>query len=61
MDAQQLMLVIIRAINEGFGPIVSVHDCFGTLPNRMSNLELSVKKAFIELYTDQKYLKQFSF
>ena len=59
MDAQQLMLVIIHAIEEGFGPLVCVHDCFGTLPNRMSDLELSVKKAFIELYTDQKYLKKF--
>ena len=40
-------------------PIISLHDCFGTLPNNMLALEQLVKKEFISLYTKEKFLEKF--
>ena len=59
LDASHLINLIISASKEKFKPIITVHDCFGTLPNLMGELEHKVKKEFILLYTDNNFLNQF--
>lgn len=59
LDAAHLIGVIIKAINNNFTPILSVHDCFGTHPNKMDELNMRVRKEFIQLYTNQQFLKDF--
>ena len=59
LDASHLMKIIINAINENFSPVITIHDCFGTLPNKMGDLEHRVKKEFILLYSDNKFLNDF--
>jgi len=59
LDANHLINIINSSeVNKGT-PIISVHDCFGTLPSKMGNLEHTVKKEFILLYTDYKFLELF--
>jgi hypothetical protein len=59
LDATHLINLLIRASTEGFGPIITIHDCFGTLPNKMGELEHKVKKEFILLYSQKSFLKSF--
>ena len=40
-------------------PVVTVHDCFGTLPNKMVELEYLVKTEFMLLYTQDQFLERF--
>ena len=35
LDATHLILLINNSEIEGFGPIITIHDCFGTHPNKM--------------------------
>jgi len=59
LDANHLINIINSSeLNKGT-PIISVHDCFGTLPNIMGVLEYTVKKEFILLYTDYNFLEVF--
>jgi DNA-directed RNA polymerase len=53
LDASHLINLINTAINKNFTPIISVHDCFGTHPNKMDELSFLVKKEFITLYTKE--------
>jgi DNA-directed RNA polymerase len=53
------MKLILSAIFDDFGPIVSIHDCFGTHPNKMAELEFRVKKEFVLLYTQENFLETF--
>lgn len=59
LDATHLMFVIKECINTNILPIITVHDCFGTLPNQMFHLEQIVKKQFIVLYTKENFLNKF--
>jgi hypothetical protein len=59
LDANHLINLINNASLIGLGPIISIHDCFGTLPNKMSNLEYFVKKEFILLYSNADFLNTF--
>lgn len=58
LDAAHLMNVIISATEKGISPVITVHDCFGTHPNRMAALQYEVKE-FILLYTHHDFLKTF--
>nr|YP_009486060.1 hypothetical protein [Cantharellus appalachiensis]AWA82121.1 hypothetical protein [Cantharellus appalachiensis] len=58
LDASHLIGIINSSMNS-FGPIITVHDCFGTLPNNMASLIFKVKKEFILLYTDNIFLIKF--
>ena len=52
LDATHLINIINNASESktlSAVPVISVHDCFGTLPNKMADLELLVKKEFINL------------
>jgi DNA-directed RNA polymerase len=46
MDASHLILIlnkIYQPLNP-ISPVISIHDCFGCLPNNMIDLESLVKK-----------------
>ena len=59
LDASHLLNVINSAESKGIVPVITVHDCFGTHPNRMAALQNEVKKEFILLYTHQDFLEVF--
>jgi DNA-directed RNA polymerase len=59
LDASHLIKIILSAHKDKFKPIISVHDCFGTLPNLMKNLDYRVKKEFVELYSQSEFLNNF--
>ena len=59
LDATHLMYIINSAEKNNFTPIITVHDCFGTLPNLMGKLEHDVKKQFILLYSQNNFLDNF--
>ena len=59
LDATHLINLINEAEKEKFGPIITIHDCFGTLPSKMEELDYRVKKEFVLLYTQQNFLNTF--
>jgi DNA-directed RNA polymerase len=59
LDANHLINLINNAIKDKFSPIITIHDCFGTHPNKMEILEYKVKKEFILLYTKNKFINTF--
>lgn len=59
LDADHLISIIQKSADENFSPLITVHDCFGTLPNLMQDLEYKVKKEFVLLYSQNKFLKDF--
>lgn len=56
LDASHLINFINTAISNKFSPVISIHDCFGTHPNKIEELTFLVKKEFILLYTNPGYL-----
>jgi DNA-directed RNA polymerase len=59
LDHSHLICLIKASSKDNFQPIISVHDCFGTLPNLMKNLDYRVKKEFVELYSQSEFLNNF--
>lgn len=59
LDASHLINLIKNASIDKFYPLIPIHDCFGTLPNLMSQLEYNVKKEFIIIYSDSQFLNNF--
>lgn len=62
LDATHLINIINNASESktlSAVPVISVHDCFGTFPNKMADLELLVKKEFIHLYLKTNFLEKF--
>lgn len=60
LDASHLMKILIQGEKDQFGPIITVHDCFGTLPSKMEELDFRVKKEFLLLYIDGNFLFKFN-
>lgn len=62
MDASHLILILnkISQPSNPISPVISIHDCFGTLPNNMIDLEDLVKKEFINLYSKSDFLEKFN-
>lgn len=58
MDASHLILILNKSIKNS--PIISIQDCFGTLPNNMIDLETLVKLEFINLYSKDNFLEKFN-
>jgi len=56
MDASHLILILNK---NKISPIISIHDCFGTLLNNMIDLENLVKLEFISLYSKNNFLEKF--
>jgi len=59
LDASHLINVINTNFDQNYDPIITVHDCFGTHPNKMEHLTYRVKKEFIILYSQQNFLETF--
>lgn len=59
LDASHLINIINTAIKNKFGPILTIHDCFGTHPNKMGYLSDLVKKEFVLLYSEANFLDKF--
>nr|QWO71391.1 RNA polymerase [Arthromyces claviformis] len=59
LDASHLMNLIKSAAEINFYPIITIHDCFGTLPNKMSELDFIVRKEFIIIYSNGEFIKNF--
>jgi DNA-directed RNA polymerase len=60
MDASHLINVINCGYSKNIEPIISVHDCFGTHPNKMKALAAIVRSEFVLLYTDHNFLEKFN-
>jgi len=58
MDASHLILILNKSKN--ISPVISIHDCFGCLPNNMIELENLVKLEFINLYSKNNFLEKFN-
>jgi len=59
LDATHLINVINNSFNNNLYSIITIHDCFGTLPNSMDKLNYLVKKEFILLYSQDNFLDKF--
>ncbi len=59
LDASHLHSIILKAKKDGFNDIISIHDCFGTNPNKMADLQHRIRKAFILQYANGDYLSKF--
>lgn len=44
LDASHLMKVVMSSIKGGYCPIITIHDCFGTHPNKMEILSYTSEK-----------------
>jgi len=62
MDSAHLILILNKIINQNNhnNPVISIHDCFGCLPNNMIDLENLVKLEFINLYSKNEFLENFN-
>lgn len=61
MDSSHLILNLNKInINNSNNPVISIHDCFGCLPNNMIDLENLVKLEFINLYSKNDFLEKFN-
>lgn len=59
LDANHLINLINSSGLQNFGPIITIHDCFGTHTNNMEELVFRVKKEFILLYSQDNFLETF--
>ena len=59
LDSSHLIKIVLSAIDNKFKPILTVHDCFGTHPNKIKELSEIVTKEFIELYSNDQFLQKF--
>ena len=59
LDASHLMKVILSCVKSGCYPVITIHDCFGTHPNKMEKLSYKVKSEFALLYTKENFLMKF--
>lgn len=59
LDATHLVNIVNSASDIDLGPVITVHDCFGTHPNKMSDLVYLVKKEFVLLYSQEEFLVKF--
>jgi DNA-dependent RNA polymerase len=54
LDASNIHLLTLKLTGQ---PLYTVHDCFATTANNMSQLNKLIKEAFIQIYfTDGNYL-----
>ena len=59
LDASHLMNVIIKMNLKYNKSIITIHDCFGTHPNNIANLQEIVKFEFAELYSKEDFINKF--
>ena len=59
LDSAHIQKLIEKAISIDFSPVLTIHDCFGSLPNKIELLEFLVKLEFINLYSKEDFLAKF--
>ena len=59
LDASHLMNVVISAKDKKINYVLPIHDCFGTHPNKLNELERLVKQEFIKIYSNEKFIAKF--
>lgn len=59
LDASHLINLINTAKSINLTPIITIHDCFGTHPNKMGLVNKLVLKEFVSLYTKGDFLINF--
>jgi DNA-directed RNA polymerase len=59
LDASHAYSIIMEANKSGGGDVISIHDCFGCHPNRMSDIHHIVRKTFVLQYTNFDFLNDF--
>lgn len=59
LDASHLISVLCKSKNLDFYPVITVHDCFGTLPNKLDKLSFIVRKEFVLQYIKEDFLVTF--
>ncbi len=59
LDASHLHNLIDECSKSSITPIITVHDCFGTLPNLVELLLFRLKEEYIFLYINANFLKTF--
>ena len=59
LDAAHLIQVVVASKKTGYYPIITIHDCFGTHPNKMEVLSNRVKSEFALLYTKEEFLLKY--
>jgi DNA-directed RNA polymerase len=57
--ASHLINLINRAYDDDFYSLITIHDCFATIPNKMFELDQRVKSEFILLYSKSEFLNNF--
>lgn len=58
-DAAHLMLTVVRAQQQGITNFAMIHDSFGTTAGDAENMYHVVREAFVEMYTEVDFLRQF--
>ena len=56
LDASHLINVINTAYDTNIHPVIFVHDCFATHPNKMEQLSNIVTSEFVILYSESDFL-----
>lgn len=56
LDIFHLISILYYGKDSGFSPVITAHDCFGTLPNKLENLSFIVRKEFIIQYLQEDFL-----
>lgn len=59
LDASHLVSVINKCTNTNLLPVITIHDCFGTHPNKISYLSDVVRNQFVVIYTQYDFLKKY--
>ena len=59
LDASHLTEVIISSFESDTSPILTIHDCFGTHPNKLDKLYEIVLLIFIKIYTTDSFIDKF--
>lgn len=59
-DASHLINVINSGYSKNICPIISVHDCFGTHPNKMEKLANIIRSEFVLLYIQENFLEKYN-
>lgn len=58
LDASHLISVVCSCSDTNFKPVITVHECFATLPNKLENLSFIIRKEFLLQYTKEDFLNR---
>jgi DNA-directed RNA polymerase len=59
LDASNIAILADKICKSGDFDILTIHDCFGTIANKVDTLSHLVKESFISIYGDDKFINKF--